>query len=300
MNLDQDAERMISGLPQNEIFADKDVPRGFQNGLLYIKELERFRSLACSNALYRSLPHVLYVTKTWTYSLPDISHRDSSQQYRPPLFSRDELSVASPQDTTITLEHVIRAKRNTLSQVYKGSLRVGAGTSREVCIKIYQQSLCSLPDIDCFDEDEDYNPELRTARHNAGVEAWAYCKLASLQGSFIPCSLGFYEARLPNGETSVVHVLEYLDGVPLSSIKRRDDLEQRMGCRVIDMVEKLLDKIVLMHELGVTHQDLYLRNIMLLKQSRNRDPLSSLAIVDFNKAEPPHGTFDNEQADSHR
>lgn len=92
------------------------------------------------------------------------------------------LAPSPPCKTTITLKHVIRAKRNTLSQVYKGSLRIGSGKPRAVCVKIYQQSLCSLPSIACFDETDRYNPELRTARHNAGVEAWAYCKLAPLQG----------------------------------------------------------------------------------------------------------------------
>ncbi|EIN04282.1 hypothetical protein PUNSTDRAFT_55595 [Punctularia strigosozonata HHB-11173 SS5] len=298
MNLDEYAERLINLLPQNEIFVDKDIPRDYQNGLLYITELERLRSLTCSKALRRSLPCILDITKTWTHSLPDTSRRVLYQQYRPLLFSIDKLSTASPQDTTLTLEHVIRAKRDTTSQVYKGSLRIGSGKSREVCIKIYQQSMCSLPDIDSFDEDERYNPELRTARHDAGVEAWAYCKLAPLQGSIIPCSYGFYEARLPNGETAVVHILEYLNGVTLSSFKRRDDLERHLSCRVIDMVEKLLENIALMHELGVTHQDLNPNNIMLLTQPRGLEPLSSLAIIDFNRAAPVHAIFDNERGDS--
>ncbi|EIN04285.1 hypothetical protein PUNSTDRAFT_138680 [Punctularia strigosozonata HHB-11173 SS5] len=285
MYVHPDVEHAFNNLPREEFFLDQNSPQDYQSGLRYIDTLERRRIAALAKPLWETLPHVLDTKAIWQLSCSNEDDRHPEMAYRFQTFNRNQLLIAQPDDVSIILQKSLRAKVDTHSQVYKAVMTVRKSAPRNVCVKIFQQSLCKLPDPEYFDEDAAWPALWRSARQDAAVEAWAYRKLVSLQGAWIPHSLGFYKIRMPGGEVAVAHVLEYLDGMVMSNLTG-DIVAQRLGPNygIFDMATVLEERLYHMQSLGVMHGDLLPRNLMLLRQSPNQDPWSALLILDFDCA----------------
>ncbi|EIN04273.1 hypothetical protein PUNSTDRAFT_138668 [Punctularia strigosozonata HHB-11173 SS5] len=279
---DEDVELVLGLLPRSYFFSQEPLPRNYEEGVAYIQQLERTRAEATATPLSSLLPREFTPSDAWTESVAATS---TTKYHRVSPFPDVLLSAARPQDMVITVSKPIRAQVDTFTQVYLGTLRVGAGKPRSVCLKIYQQSLCQFPKEDCFDENDDWSDIWRSAAQTAAIEAWAYRQLKSFQGSLIPYSFGFYKIRLPNDEISIVHVLEYLDAIRLSDLDRAT-IEQRVRCDIFDVIDDLLSKLDQMHAMGVVHGDINWHNVMLMRQIPDDDPSSALVVIDFNLAQP--------------
>ncbi|EIN04264.1 hypothetical protein PUNSTDRAFT_146522 [Punctularia strigosozonata HHB-11173 SS5] len=281
MMYDDEVDVALQYLPRPQFFV-QTLPQNLEDGKRFIEDLKQLRIVAMTQPMFELLPCDLSVVDIWAH--PQKLDRDASYRYRPRPFEDTQLAAASPGNTVITLKKPIRTKVDTHSQVYKGDMRIGSEKSREVFVKIYQQSLRGLPEERCFD-DNTWPVLWRHAGSSAALEAWAYNQLTVLQGSMIPYSFGFYKVELPHKEVSIVHVLEYLDGATLRETDRIT-IEKRLGCSLLHAAEYIMPRLYRMQRLGIIHGDLDMRNIMLLRSIAVEDPRSALVIVDFNEAQP--------------
>jgi hypothetical protein len=106
-----------------------------------------------------------------------------------------DLLLETSTNTKFTITHVIRTSRNAFSQVFLGHLE---GSSRQICLKIFDERLFPMPEHPDYNHDSPQPPEERLLDLNFAddmmrrEEAVYNDRLRHLQGSMIPHCYGFH------------------------------------------------------------------------------------------------------------
>ncbi|KAK0457145.1 uncharacterized protein EV420DRAFT_1551753 [Desarmillaria tabescens] len=107
-----------------------------------------------------------------------------------------------------------------LSQIWVAEVRKKGGPEPEssswgqVVLKLFQASLLRFPQPTWQDPFSEYS----CPRQLACVEELVYNSLQDIQGWTIPYFYGKHRLTLPNGESTRVNVLEYIDGMTLAQL----------------------------------------------------------------------------------
>lgn len=108
------------------------------------------------------------------------------QKYRPP--QRSIPSLPSSPIRAMSLSGRLHGGNGTWSQVYKVESIDGIAVTG-VLLKLFDESLMPQPE---WENNELDREPLSSASEMAQTEAWAYERLAELQGNYIPHSSGFF------------------------------------------------------------------------------------------------------------
>jgi len=139
-----------------------------------------------------------------------------------------------------------------------------------VVIKVFQESL--FPPVD----DDDYEDGAKQAR----AEACSYKLMSRVQGRSVPWSYGFFKFKMSHGEIAYGHVMEYIpaptSALLLEQISHTNGLPLSEA-RWTSMIESMVKGLHEIHECGVSHRDLALRNIIM----SDWDRLSGAVFIDF-------------------
>jgi len=166
-----------------------------------------------------------------------------------------------------------------LSQTYRSRVTQQNRESINVIVKLFQQSLLPYPSLENI-VDELSKGDWISATELAEREAWAYDKMAALQGTTIPHSYGFYVFRIPSGEEVIGHVMEEIGGFETTVYLEKNVHNSDAVWALADATAWALHAI---HCEGVVHYDMRHRNMHILAP----DPLSksaSTAVVLFDFA----------------
>ncbi|KII95536.1 hypothetical protein PLICRDRAFT_96971 [Plicaturopsis crispa FD-325 SS-3] len=136
-----------------------------------------------------------------------------TQHHRPRCTKLDDILATEP-TPTFEITSVVRSGPNHWSQVFFGRVR---GSSQLVCLKLFDDRLFHLPDLDDYDE---CPPERRLQTFNRATdmmrrEESVYDRLTHLQGSLVPHCYSFHEFVLPDGWHLWGLITEVIDGPPL-------------------------------------------------------------------------------------
>lgn len=114
--------------------------------------------------------------------------------------------LANERCPTFEITSVVRSGPDHWSQVFFGRVQ---GSSQLVCIKLFDDRLFHLPDLDGYDESP---PEDRLVTFNRATdmmrrEESVYDRLLHLQGSLVPHCYGFHEVRTLSLLSVFAHLL---------------------------------------------------------------------------------------------
>ncbi|OCH89109.1 hypothetical protein OBBRIDRAFT_794614 [Obba rivulosa] len=175
------------------------------------------------------------------------------------------------------------AGKHAYSQILFGTL---GDTKTKLCLKLYDERLFNIDDIDDYDDCFSHNPsnrlnDLITAVDLAKTEEAAYDRLAHLQGTLVPHFYGVHQYELPNGTKLWGSLMEFIDCPTLEHVDASKWSEEVQ----IDFVHRMRHALKALRYAGIRHGDEQARNILCPSIARQGSEAPGIVIIDFGHSE---------------
>ncbi|GJN91174.1 hypothetical protein Rhopal_004192-T1 [Rhodotorula paludigena] len=201
------------------------------------------------------------------------------------------------QGWSLRLVEAVQAGAEKWSQVWRCKIVDGSGKmlSETVILKLYQQSLFPLPNLEASSPEYD-GWNWYPASHLEKREAEAYSLLKVYQGRDLPVCYGFHRFRAPCGEEVVGVVLEDLLDITetLPDLAIREDYNKRFDMVTLDkLMTACFDVQYRLQNRKIQRTATSVSNILVVSQSWPADPRT--IIVGFSKCR--HADLDRETSE---